>query len=77
MAAQVEAVVLPAELTPQFCADITAALDAASRIGPQALQQTLPAETCVALLDRCQRLLSTEPTMLEVGLAPPHAARQH
>ena len=77
MAAEVEAVVLPAQLDPQFCAVMTAALDAASRVGPQALKSALPAETCVVLLDRCQRLLQTEPTMLEVGWPAPHAAPQH
>lgn len=51
----------------QWVANATARLDAASRVGPAALKQVLPADTCVQLLDRCQRLLHVEPTLLEVG----------
>ena len=77
MAEALALVVLPAELTPAFCAEMTAALDAATRVGPEALKTALPAETCVVLLDRCQRLIQTEPTMREVGWGRPHPAPQH
>ena len=57
---------LPAALTPAWCAQAAAALDAASRAGPAALKAVLPQDVVCALLERCQQLLQAEPTLLEV-----------
>ena len=42
------------------------ALDAATRHPPAAFPATLDVAACLALLQRCERLLRAEPTVLEV-----------
>ena len=70
-----ETLQLPEAVTPDWIAQATVALDAASREGPQQLKSVLPAATCIKLLERCQQLLHAEPTLLEVGGAPPAGRR--
>ncbi|PSC75899.1 Serine threonine-phosphatase 7 [Micractinium conductrix] len=65
---QLAAVTLPAEgkLTPEWVVQLAGALDTASRAGASHLKTVLPPDVCAALLDRCQRVLHLEPTLLEV-----------
>lgn len=67
---QLAAVTLPAEgkLTPEWVVQLAGALDTASRAGASHLKTVLPPDVCAALLDRCQRVLHLEPTLLEVGV---------
>ncbi|KAL4428044.1 hypothetical protein ABPG75_002133 [Micractinium tetrahymenae] len=67
MTEQLAAITLPEDVTPQWVAgDLAPKLDAASRAGVAQLKGLLPADVCAQLLDRCQRLLHLEPTLLEV-----------
>lgn len=71
MTEQLAAVALPEDVTPQWVAsDLVPKLDAASRAGAAQLKSVLPPDVCAQLLDRCQRILHLEPTLLEVGPAP-------
>ena len=62
----VQALQLPEAITPAWVAGVATSLDAATRLPPSDLQKLLPFEVCVQLLDRCQRLLQAEPTLLQV-----------
>jgi hypothetical protein len=55
-----------ADLT-QWAAETARRLDAATRCPPETLPQVLSAETCCQLLERCQKVLHLEPTLLEVS----------
>ena len=65
-AAMVVPLQLPVAITPTWVAGVATALDAATRLPPGELQKLLPFEVCVQLLERCQRLLQAEPTLLQV-----------
>jgi hypothetical protein len=57
--------------TADWVQETVSKLTNASHRGAEALQQVLPADRCIQLLERCQRLLHVEPTLLEVrGLQP-------
>lgn len=68
MSSQLQAIELAPDISATWVADAAAKLDAATRAGPDALKGVLSAETCCRLLDRCQKLLHGEPTLLQVGV---------
>lgn len=67
MSDQLRSIELTEEITPAWVTDTAAKLDAATRAGPAALKEVLAPETCCRLLERCQKLLHVEPTLLQVG----------
>lgn len=78
MAEQLAAVALPEDVTPQWVAgDLAPKLDAASRAGAAQLKAVLAPDVCAQLLDRCQRVLHLEPTLLEVGFCAKFSRQCH
>jgi hypothetical protein len=57
---------LPQTIDLEWVATLRLKLDEASRSGPTSLREALPKPVAVAILERTERLLQEEPTLLEV-----------